>query len=47
VHTGDLGGRRRKAERLARPGDDLLSVLASGEQHGVYTREEVVANAAR
>ena len=32
-------------ERLARPGDDLLSVLASGEQRGVYTREEVVANA--
>ena len=32
-------------ERLARPGDDLLSVLASGEQRGVYRREEVVANA--
>jgi cytochrome P450 len=32
-------------QRLARPGDDLLSVLASGEQRGVYTREAVVANA--
>jgi cytochrome P450 len=32
-------------QRLARPGDDLLSVLASGEKRGVYTREEVVANA--
>ena len=32
-------------ERLARPGEDLLSVLASGEKRGVYTREEVVANA--
>jgi cytochrome P450 len=32
-------------ERLARPGDDLLSVLASGEKRGVYRREEVVANA--
>src|SRR5262249_12120914 len=32
-------------ERLARPGDDLLSVLASGEKRGVYTREEVLANA--
>jgi cytochrome P450 len=33
------------AERLARPGDDLLSVLASGEARGVYTRNEVLANA--
>ena len=32
-------------ERLARPGDDLLSVLASGEKRGVYRSEEVVANA--
>jgi len=32
-------------ERRARPGEDLLSVLASGEARGVYTREEVVANA--
>jgi cytochrome P450 len=32
-------------ERLARPGDDLLSVLASGEARGVYTRHEVLANA--
>lgn len=33
------------AERLARPGDDLLSVLASGEKRGAYTRDEVLANA--
>ena len=32
-------------ERLARPGQDLLSVLASGERSGAYTREEVLANA--
>lgn len=32
-------------ERVANPGDDLLSVLASGEKKGVYTREEVLANA--
>ena len=32
-------------ERRARPGEDLLSVLASGETRGAYTREEVVANA--
>jgi cytochrome P450 len=32
-------------ERLKRPGDDLLSVLASGEKRGVYTRHEVLANA--
>jgi cytochrome P450 len=32
-------------ERLARPGDDLLSVLASGEKSGAYTRNEVLANA--
>jgi cytochrome P450 len=33
------------AERLANPGDDLLSVLASGESKGVFTRDQVVANA--
>jgi cytochrome P450 len=33
------------AERLANPGDDLLSVLASGEKSGAYTRDEVLANA--
>jgi cytochrome P450 len=33
------------AERLARPGEDLLSVLASGEKQGAYTRDEVLANA--
>jgi cytochrome P450 len=33
------------AERLASPGDDLLSVLASGEKRGAYTRDEVLANA--
>jgi cytochrome P450 len=33
------------AERLANPGEDLLSVLASGEKTGVYTRDQVVANA--
>ncbi len=32
-------------ERLAHPGDDLLSVLASGEKRGAYSREEVLANA--
>jgi cytochrome P450 len=32
-------------ERLANPGDDLLSVLASGEKGGIYSRDEVVANA--
>jgi cytochrome P450 len=32
-------------ERLVNPGDDLLSVLASGEKKGVYTRQEVLANA--
>jgi cytochrome P450 len=33
------------AERLDSPGDDLLSVLANGEKTGVYTRDQVVANA--
>ena len=32
-------------ERLANPGDDLLSILANGEKTGEMTREEVVANA--
>jgi len=32
-------------ERLARPGDDLLSVLASGEKRGAYSHDEVLANA--
>ncbi len=32
-------------ERIANPGDELLSVLASGETAGVYSRDEVVANA--
>lgn len=32
-------------ERLVTPKDDLLSVLANGEKSGVYTREEVLANA--
>jgi cytochrome P450 len=32
-------------ERLDNPGDDLLSVLASGEKTGAFTRDEVVANA--
>ncbi len=33
------------AERLDSPSDDLLSVLASGEKSGAYTRDQVVANA--
>lgn len=32
-------------KRLANPGDDLLSVLASGEKTGAYSRDEVMANA--
>ncbi len=32
-------------ERIANPGEDLLSVLATGETKGVYSRDEVVANA--
>ena len=32
-------------ERVADPQDDLLSVLANGERKGVYTRQEVIANA--
>jgi cytochrome P450 len=31
--------------RLADPGADLLSLLVSGEQDGVYTRDQVLANA--
>ena len=33
------------ADRFARPGDDLLSILAQGERGGVFSREQVVANA--
>lgn len=33
------------AERAVNPGDDLLSVLASGEKTGAFNREQVVANA--
>ena len=33
------------AERVAEPQDDLLSVLAGGERNGIYTRDEVIANA--
>ena len=32
-------------ERLANPGDDLLSVLARGEQTGAYSRDQVISNA--
>jgi cytochrome P450 len=31
-------------ERLVRPGDDFISVLASGEKKGVFTRHEVLVN---
>ncbi len=31
--------------RLANPGEDLLSLLVSGELDGVYTRDQVLANA--
>ena len=33
------------AARFLEPGDDLLSVLVSGERSGVYNREQVIANA--
>ena len=33
-------------ERSQRPGHDLISVLAGGEQQGVYTRDEVLQNIA-
>jgi cytochrome P450 len=32
-------------ERIARPGDDFISVLAGGEKQGVFTRHEVLVNA--
>ncbi len=32
-------------ERVKTPGEDLLSVLAIGEKKGIYTRDEVLANA--
>jgi cytochrome P450 len=32
-------------DRLAHPGEDLLSLLVRGEQDGVYTRDQVLANA--
>jgi cytochrome P450 len=32
-------------DRLAHPGEDLLSLLVSGEQDGIYTRDQVLANA--
>jgi cytochrome P450 len=31
-------------ERIARPGDDFISVLASGEKKGVFTRHQVLVN---
>ena len=31
-------------ERLVNPGDDFISVLASGEKSGVFTRHEVLVN---
>src|SRR5262249_39646831 len=31
-------------ERIANPGDDFISVLASGERQGVFTRHEVLVN---
>ncbi len=33
-------------ERSGRPGQDLISVLAGGEQQGVYTRDQVLQNIA-
>ena len=33
------------AERVKNPGEDLLSVLAIGERKGIYSRDEVLANA--
>jgi cytochrome P450 len=32
-------------ERMANPGEDLLSVLVSGERSGVFTRDQVLGNA--
>ena len=31
-------------ERIVKPGDDFISVLASGEKQGVFTRHEVLVN---
>jgi cytochrome P450 len=31
-------------ERIAKPGDDFISVLAGGERQGVFTRHEVLVN---
>src|SRR5437764_13379788 len=31
-------------ERIVRPGDDFISVLASGEKKGIFTRHQVLAN---
>jgi cytochrome P450 len=31
-------------ERIAKPGDDFISVLASGEEKGVFTRHQVLVN---
>ncbi|MEA2741613.1 MAG: hypothetical protein QOH05_4920 [Acetobacteraceae bacterium] len=31
-------------ERIVKPGDDFISVLASGEKNGVFTRHEVLVN---
>jgi cytochrome P450 len=31
-------------ERLVNPGDDFISVLATGERHGVFTRHQVLVN---
>jgi cytochrome P450 len=31
-------------ERIVNPGDDFISVLASGEKRGVFTRHEVLVN---
>ncbi len=33
-------------QRLANPGEDLLTVLAEGEKDGVFNRDQVLANAA-
>lgn len=42
----DGGGRVRPSddERIVSPGDDFISVLASGEKQGVFTRHEVLVN---
>lgn len=33
-------------QRLENPGEDLISLLASGEKRGIYTRQQVLQNAA-